>query len=37
MRFMTEWIKHPLKLEGEKVILLPLTEEYFDCKEQVGK
>ncbi len=27
---MTEWIKHPLELEGEKVRLKPLTEEYFD-------
>lgn len=27
---MTDWIKHPLKLEGEKVKLMPLTEEYFD-------
>lgn len=27
---MTNWIKHPLKLEGKKVILLPLSEEYFD-------
>jgi N-acetyltransferase len=27
---MPNWIKHPLKLEGKKVILLPLSEEYFD-------
>ncbi len=27
---MTEWIKHPLELEGEKVRLIPLSEEYFD-------
>ncbi len=24
------WIKHPLTLEGEKVILVPLSEMYFD-------
>jgi RimJ/RimL family protein N-acetyltransferase len=27
---MTDWIKHPLKLEGEKVLLLPLSEKYFE-------
>jgi RimJ/RimL family protein N-acetyltransferase len=27
---MVDWIKHPLQLEGEKVRLLPLSEEYFD-------
>jgi|JI7StandDraft_1071085.scaffolds.fasta_scaffold25093_5 RimJ/RimL family protein N-acetyltransferase len=27
---MTNWIKHPLILEGEKVKLVPLSEQYFD-------
>jgi RimJ/RimL family protein N-acetyltransferase len=27
---MTNWIKHPLRLEGERVSLLPLEHEYFD-------
>ncbi len=27
---MTNWIKHPLILEGKKVKLIPLTEQYFD-------
>ncbi len=27
---MADWIKHPLQLEGNKVLLLPLSEAYFD-------
>lgn len=27
---MTNWIKHPLQLEGEKVKLLPLSEEHIE-------
>ncbi|CAN5634787.1 GNAT family protein [soil metagenome] len=27
---MTDWINHPLRLEGEKVLLLPMTEEHFE-------
>lgn len=27
---MSNWIKHPVILEGEKVILSPLQEEHFD-------
>jgi RimJ/RimL family protein N-acetyltransferase len=27
---MTNWIEHPLRLEGERVHLIPLEDEYFD-------